>query len=109
MASSLFDPKVEQAAREVIEAVRARGNAALIELTERFDRAKLQADQLPITKAELLQASLKADRALRSAVQLAERNIERFSRKSLRKNWSAINAQGARIGEKFDPFQRVGI
>ena len=109
MASSLFDPKVEQAARDVIDAVRTRGNAALIELTERFDRAKLQADQLPITKAELLQASLKADQALRDAVQLAERNIERFSRKSLRKNWSAINAQGARIGEKFDPFQRVGI
>ncbi|HTD88842.1 MAG TPA: histidinol dehydrogenase, partial [Candidatus Binatia bacterium] len=46
--SSLFDPKVELAARDIIEAVRARGNAALVELTERFDRAKLSADQLPI-------------------------------------------------------------
>jgi histidinol dehydrogenase len=27
----------------------------------------------------------------------------------LRRNWSATNAQGARVGEKFDPFQRVGI
>jgi histidinol dehydrogenase len=107
--SSLFDPKVEQAARDVIEAVRARGDAALVELTERFDRAKLQVDQLAITKAELLQASLKADQSLRAAIQLAARNIERFSRKSLRKNWSATNSQGARVGEKFDPFQRVGI
>lgn len=108
-ASSLFDLKVEQAAREVIEAVRKQGDAALLELTQRFDGAKLQADQLAITKAELLQASLKADASLRSAVQLAARNIERFSRKSLRKDWSATNAQGARVGEKFDPFQRVGI
>ena len=107
--SSLFDPKVEQAAREVIEAVCMRGDRALIELTERFDRAKLQVDQLPITKAELLQASLKADKSLRGAIDLAARNIERFSRKSLRKNWSVTNAQGARVGEKFDPFQRVGI
>jgi histidinol dehydrogenase len=107
--SSLFAPKVEQAAREVIEAVRARGDAALIEFTERFDRAKLEVDQLPVTKAELLQASLKADKPLRSAIDLAARNIERFARKSLRKNWSAANAQGARVGEKFDPFQRVGI
>ena len=108
-SSSLFDPKVELAARDIIEAVRARGDAALIELTERFDRVKLSADRLPVTKAELLQASLKADKSLRDAIQLAARNIERFSRKSLRKNWSAVNGQGARVGEKFDPFQRVGI
>ena len=37
------------------------------------------------------------------------KNIELFSRKSLRKNWSTTNAQGGRVGEKFDPFQRVGI
>src|SRR5262249_14799093 len=37
------------------------------------------------------------------------RNVEFFSRKSLRKNWSAKNAQGATVGEKFDAFQRVGI
>lgn len=108
-ASSLFDQKVELAARDIIDAVRARGNGALLEMTERFDRARLRADQLPVTKAELLQASLKADDSLRNAIQLASRNIERFSRKSLRKNWSMVNAQGARVGEKFDPFQRVGI
>jgi histidinol dehydrogenase len=108
-SSSLFDPKVELAARDIIEAVRARGDAALVELTERFDRVKLSANQLPVTKAELLQASLKADKSLRNAIQLAARNIERFSRKSLRKNWSAVNGQGARVGEKFDPFQRVGV
>src|SRR5437773_8326339 len=33
----------------------------------------------------------------------------RFSRKSLRKDWRAKNAQGAWVGEKFDPFRRVGI
>jgi histidinol dehydrogenase len=108
-ASSLFDPAVEQAARNIVEAVRMRGDEALLELTEKFDGAKLTNDQLAVTKAELLQASLKADEALRQAVELAARNIERFSRKSLRKNWSAINAQGARVGEKFDPFRRVGI
>jgi histidinol dehydrogenase len=42
-------------------------------------------------------------------VQAAHRNIERFSKKSLRRGWTAYNTQGARVGEKFDPFQRVGI
>src|SRR6185295_142780 len=36
-------------------------------------------------------------------------NIELFSRKALRRNWSTRNAQGAQVGEKFHPFRRVGI
>ncbi len=107
--SSLFDPAIEDSARAIIEAVKTRGDAALLELTERFDGAKLTVEQLPVTQAELLAASLKADASLRAAVEMARKNIENFSRKSLRKNWSARNAQGATVGEKFDPFQRVGI
>src|SRR5882757_6814961 len=107
--SSLFDPVIEERARAIVDAVRTRGDAALLELTERFDGAKLSADQLRVTQSELLAASLKADDSLRSAVAVAGKNIEAFSRRSKRKNWSARNAQGAKVGEKFDPFQRVGI
>ncbi len=107
--SSLFDPVIEQRTRDIVEAVRARGDEALVEFTARFDGAQLFPEQLAVTTAELLNASLCADRRLRQAVTTASRNIEAFSRKSLRKGWSARNAQGARVGEKFDPFQRVGI
>ncbi|MBI2948718.1 MAG: histidinol dehydrogenase [Verrucomicrobia bacterium] len=107
--SSLFDPIIEQRTRAIIDAVQARGDRALLEFTERFDGALLLPDQLAVTTAELMNASLKADEALRQAVQSARKNIESFSRRSLRKNWSARNAQGAAVGEKFDPFQRVGI
>ena len=108
-SSSLFDPVIEERARGIVEAVRTRRDAALLEFTERFDGAKLTADRLRVTAPELLDASLRADESLRAAVALADKNIAHFSRKSLRKNWSARNAQGAKIGEKFDPFQRVGI
>ncbi|MDB6109541.1 MAG: Histidinol dehydrogenase [Pedosphaera sp.] len=107
--SSLFDPVIEERTRAIVNDVKARGDAALLELTERFDGARLSADQLRVTQAELLAASLKADDALRSAVAVAGKNIEVFSRRSKRKNWSARNAQGAKVGEKFDAFQRVGI
>jgi histidinol dehydrogenase len=107
--SSLFDPTIEERARGIIEAVQSRADAALLEFTERFDGARLTAEQLAVTKAELLAASLNADAELRRAIALASRNVEMFSRKSLRKNWSASNPQGGRVGEKFDPFQRVGI
>src|SRR2546428_8151633 len=107
--SSLFDPTIEERTRAILHDVHTRGDAALLELTERFDGAKLTTDQLAVTKAELLAASVRADEGLRAAVETTRRNVEFFSRKSLRKNWSAKNAQAATVGEKFDPFQRVGI
>lgn len=107
--SPLFDKTVEERTRAILDQVRGAGDQALLELTERFDGAHLRADQITVSKAELLNASLQADTGLRRAVSDAARNIERFSQKSLRKAWSTTNAHGAKVGEKFDPFQRVGL
>ena len=109
MQSILFDPTIEERTRDILHDVYTRGDAALLELTERFDGAKLNTDHLAVTKAELLAASIRADDGLRAAVETTRKNVEFFSRKSLRKNWSARNAQGAKVGEKFDPYRRVGI
>ena len=108
-ASSLFDPAIEQQTRAILEAVAARGDAAVLELTERFDGAKLSAAQLAVTTEELLAASLKADDSLRAAVAEAQANIAAFAKSSLRKDWWTVNSHGAVVGEKFDAFQRVGI
>ena len=108
-ASSLFDPQIEQRTRELLAAVRTRGDDALIEFTARFDGARLSADQIPVSPAEFFNASVQASPELRQALAFATRNITAFSRKSLRRDWSTRNAQGARVGEKFDPFPRVGI
>ncbi len=107
--SSLFDAAVEKRAFEIVEAVRVRGDGALIEFTERFDGAELTAEQLAVSQAELLAASLQADDGLREAIAVAEKNISTFARKSLRRGWSCKNSHGAVVGEKFDAFQRVGI
>jgi histidinol dehydrogenase len=108
-ASSLFDPAIEQRTRAILDDVSTRGDAALLELTERFDGARLSAEQLPVTQAELVTASLMADESLRAAVAEAKGNIAAFARKSRRKAWQMRNSHGATVGEKFDPFQRVGI
>jgi histidinol dehydrogenase len=108
-ASSLFDPVIEERTRAILEAVRTRGDAALLELTERFDGAKLEADQIPLTQAELMKASLAADESFRAAVTESAKNIAAFSRRSRRRNWSAKNSHGGEVGEVFQPFQRVGI
>jgi histidinol dehydrogenase len=107
--SSLFDPVIEERTRAILDGVRSHGDEALLELTERFDGAKLTTEQLAVTQAELMSASLSADKALRAAVAEAEKNIANFAKKSRRRNWQTKNSHAAKVGEKFDPFQRVGI
>src|SRR5665213_3214987 len=107
--SSLFDAEIEQRTKAILHEVFVRGDDALLDFTEKFDGAKLSAEQLAVTQAELMTASLKADESLRAAVSEAEKNIAAFARKSLRKNWQSKNSHGASVGEKFDPFQRVGV
>ena len=108
-ASSLFDPIIEERTRAIIEAVRTRGDAALIEFTQRFDGATLTPEQIPVTQAERMQASLKAGPELRAAVTESAKNIAAFSKRSRRRDWSAKNSHGAQVGEVFQPFQRVGV
>jgi histidinol dehydrogenase len=107
--SSLFDVEIEQRTKEILHDVFIRGDDAVLEFTEKFDGAKLSAGQLAVTQAELMAASLKADGSLRAAVAEAEANIASFAKKSKRKDWWAKNSHGAAVGEKFDPFQRIGI
>lgn len=107
--TSLFDTTIEERTRSIIEAVYLRGDEALLEMTERFDGASLTTSRLAVSTAELVTASLKADKTVRKAISVVERNISAFGRKSMRKNWEMRNAQGAKVGEKFDPFQRVGL
>ncbi len=101
-ASSLFDPQIEERVRAILADVQARGDAALLELTERFDHVKL--DSLSVARA-----AAGAPASLRRAIAIAHKNIAAFARKSLRKNWQMRNTQGAVVGEKFEPFERVGI
>lgn len=100
-ASSLFDPVIEERVRAIIGDVQARGDAALLELTECFDKVKLQALRL--------EGSAPAEPQLAKAVAAAHKNIAAFARRSLRKSWTMRNAQGAKVGERFDGFERVGI
>lgn len=107
--SSLFDPIIEERTRAILKEVLERGDEAVLDLTERFDGAKLRVDQLALTQAEILTASLKADDGLRKVLAEAEKNIAAFAKKSLRKGWHIRNSHGAVVGEKFDPFQRIGV
>jgi histidinol dehydrogenase len=107
--SSLFDPEIEERTRRIVMSVKERGDEAVLEFTERFNGVTLTAERLAISQAEIMSACLTADEALREAVEDADRNIAGFAQRSKRRGWSRRNSHGAMSGEKFDPFDRVGI
>ena len=107
--ASLFDAEIEARTNAILHEVFLRGDDAVLEFTEKFDGAKITAEQLAVTPAELFNSSIAADESLRAAVAEAEKNIADFARKSLRKGWQSKNSHGASVGEKFDPFTRVGV
>ena len=96
-------PQVRDTVAKVLHAVRTEGDSALLEFTERFGGPKLTAKQLRVT------GKPHVDAATKEALATARANVLAFARKSLRENWTMKNAQGATVGERFDPFQRVGI
>jgi len=98
-------PEVAQSVAAIIEDVRANGDKALRRLTEKFDRVALKG--IRVGDDEIARARVPAE--VRSAILAARKNVKEFSLASLRKSWSRRNAQGALVGERFDPFQRVGI
>jgi len=102
--SSLFDSRIDDPVRRVVAAVRERGDAALLEYTERFDGVKLTAKKLRVTGP-----LPEVDAALRRAVADAKRNVANFAKRALPKKWDMCNAQGGKVGEKFDPLERVGV
>ena len=103
------DPRVSETVAKIIADIRERGDAALIEYTERFGGARLAAKQLRVSAAEFKAAEKRVDQATRQAVAVSHTNVREFAEKSLRKGWSGKNRQGAKVGERFDPFERVGI
>ncbi len=96
-------PEVNETVREILAQVRQRGNAALLEYILKFGGPNLSSEQLLETgRPSVAEATV-------AAVEAAHRNVHAFARRSLRKNWQMRNEQGALVGERFDPFQRVGV
>jgi histidinol dehydrogenase len=93
----------------VLADIRVRGDAAVIEYTRQFDRAELSAGSLGIPAAALAAAWKRVPAATKRVLQASHRNVAAFARAGLRKSWSRRNEQGARVGEIYQGFDRVGL
>ncbi|MBU6300555.1 MAG: histidinol dehydrogenase [Verrucomicrobia bacterium] len=101
---------VAETVNEVIGAVRRRGDAALLEFAEKFDRARFShVREMVVPPGEFEDAEARVDGESRAAIRASLENVTAFAARSKRTDWRASNAQGAEVGEIFQPFDRVGI
>ncbi|MEM7698746.1 MAG: histidinol dehydrogenase [Verrucomicrobiota bacterium] len=101
---------VEKIVSDILAKVREQGDAALIDLSNQFDKAGFNHPrELRVSEAELAEADQAVDSATRKAIAASRKNVTQFAKRSLRKDWHGKNAQGAEVGERYQPFERVGI
>ena len=103
------DADVDDAVAAIIADVAARGDAALIDYTARFDRVTLAAGQLRLSADEIAAAAAKAPAETVDALRLAADRIESFHRKQLPASIDYIDAVGVRLGMQWRPLASAGL
>jgi histidinol dehydrogenase len=100
---------VDQAVAAIIADVRARGDAAVLDLTARFDRMNLTADRLEFSAAEIEAEIAKVSAEDRAALELAADRIRAYHERQLPEDASWTDASGATLGWRWTPVSAAGL
>ncbi len=104
---------VDQPVREILRAVRERGDAAVCEYTDRFDRPGLSPTSTPtrlrVSTGEIDAACAAIPAELQAALELAARRIEAFHRLQLPADIERTDEAGVRLGLRWTPLDAVGL
>lgn len=103
------DENVDKIAAEIVADVRARGDAAVVEYTRKFDWPELDAAKLRITDAERDEAAAQVPAAQREALTFAAKRIEAFHRTLLPKDVEFTDSTGTRLGARYRPVDAAGV
>ena len=102
-------PDVDDAVSDIIADVRRRGDAALLELTARFDRLELTADRLRFTADEIAQAADAVPDDDRAALQLAADRIRAYHDRQMPADARWTDAVGAELGWRWSAVSAAGL
>jgi histidinol dehydrogenase len=100
---------IDAATRAIVEDVAARGDAALIEATRKFDRLTVDAAGLRFTPSEIEAAVAACDAATIDALKLARDRIETFHRRQLPKDDRFTDPLGVELGSRWTAIEAVGL
>ena len=102
-------PDVDAAVAEIIADVRTRGDAAVIELTSKFDRFNLTPDTLAFSREEILAHCATVPAEERAALELAAERIRAYHARQMPENASWVDASGATLGWRWTPVSAAGL
>jgi histidinol dehydrogenase len=100
---------VSDVAAGIIADVRARGDAAVLELTEKFDRVALTAERMRLSEAEIAQARGQCDPETLDALALAARRIEAFHKAQMPVDLAYEDDDGVGLGLRWQAVDAVGL
>ena len=104
------DAAVESAVRDIVDDVRTRGDAAVLEYTNRFDRmAASSVAALQVPPAELRAAVEGLGAAERDALSAAAERVRRFHERQKAESWQYREADGTVLGQRVTPLDRAGL
>ncbi|HSG87725.1 MAG TPA: histidinol dehydrogenase [Pseudomonadales bacterium] len=102
--------EVSRVVREVLARVRAEGDAAVLELTRRFDRVDAASlAELEVPAAELQAALASLPVAERDALQFAADRVRAYHERQKSASWEYRDEHGNRLGQRVTPLDRVGL
>jgi histidinol dehydrogenase len=105
-----LDANVEAAVADILAGVRARGDAALIEYTARFDRwTPHGAHELEVPAAQAQAALEGLSRAERDALEVAAARIRSYHEHQRQDSWRKREPDGTELGQQVTPLDRVGL
>ncbi len=104
------DADVNQRVHDIVHDVRAKGDQALIEYSNRFDRLSMKdSSDLEIPNAELHAALKDLPEKERKALDSAAERVRSYHEKQLQTSWDYKEADGTVLGQKITPMDKVGL
>ena len=104
------DSAVDAAVAGILEDVKQRGDAAVLDYTRRFDRVQAASvAELELTRDEMQRALATLPAASRSALEQAAARVRSYHEQQITRSWSYIEADGTRLGQQVTALDRVGI
>ena len=107
---SAQDESVDRTVAAILADVKARGDAAVVEHTNRFDRLAVKSiAELELTRSELQQALDDLPKDQRDALEAAARRVRSYHERQPLQSWQYEEADGTLLGQKVTPLDRVGL
>lgn len=101
--------KFESTVQEILDHVKAEGDQALFDYTQKFDGVTITEDTFRVTKEEIEEAYEQVDAHLVEIIRKSLKNIKEYHEKQVRYSWFDSKPDGTLLGQKVTALERVGV